>query len=174
MEKIRLAAEPEFDAVRDFYWALIDEMQASPFAPGWEKGVYPSDDFLKEALRKNWLYVMEQDGRIASAMVLNRQCNEGYAGTEWRIDAEEDEVTVIHALGVSPAFHGRGFAEEMVKEAIHTAKTQHQKAIRLDVLNGNLPALKLYEKLGFQHRRTVRMFYEDTGWTDFLLYELVL
>lgn len=62
----------------------------------------------------------------------------------------------------------------MVKEVIRIAGERHQRAIRLDVLNGNMPALKLYESMGFEHRRTTQMFYEDTGWTDYLLYELVL
>lgn len=45
------------------------------------------------------------------------------------------------------------------------ARDRQQKVIRLDVLKGNLPAKKLY---------TLPMCYEDTGWTDYELYELVL
>lgn len=174
MGKIELAAGQDFDAVRAFYWALIDGMRSSPFLPGWEKGVYPSDDFLKIALRKDQLYVMRQNNQIAAAMVLNHDCNEGYKGVEWKVNAAKDEVSVIHALGVLPEFHGHGFAKSMVQMAVQISRENHQKAVRLDVLNGNLPALRLYERLGFQYRRTVQMFYEDTGWTDYLLFELAL
>ncbi len=48
------------------------------------------------------------------------------------------------------------------------------KAIRLDVLKGNLPAEKLYSGLGFRYLHTLNMFYEDTGWTDYELYEYTL
>ena len=49
-----------------------------------------------------------------------------------------------------------------------------QKVIRLDVLAGNVPAEKLYTGLGFKYMDTLRMYYEDTGWTDYELYEYVL
>ena len=51
---------------------------------------------------------------------------------------------------------------------------QECRAITLALLGGNLPAQRLYEGLGFAYMGTVPLFYEDTGWTDFLLYEYVL
>ena len=59
----------------------------------------------------------------------------------------------------------------MVKFAIEKARTEQQKALRLDVFKGNVPAEKLYAGLGFQYLHTLQMLYEDTGWTDFKLYE---
>ena len=50
-------------------------------------------------------------------------------------------------------------------------QAEPDKAIRLDVLKGNLPAEKLYTGLGFKYLHTLKMFYEDTGWTDYELYE---
>ena len=49
-----------------------------------------------------------------------------------------------------------------------------QKAIRLDVLKGIAPAEKLYSGLDFKYLHTLKMFYEDTGWTDYELYEYTL
>lgn len=43
-----------------------------------------------------------------------------------------------------------------------------------DVLGGNVPAERLYIGQGFARRGTVRMFYADTGWTDYGLYEYLL
>jgi hypothetical protein len=48
------------------------------------------------------------------------------------------------------------------------------KTIRLDVLDGNIPAENLYLGMGFQYLNKVQMYYEDTGWTAFRLYEYVL
>lgn len=39
------------------------------------------------------------------------------------------------------------------------------------VWKGNLPAEKLYEGFGFKCIATISMYYEDTDWTDFELYE---
>lgn len=173
-QQIQALAPCDFHEVQSFYWTLIEQMQDVEFHPGWEKGVYPADAFLKESLAAGELYALRADGKIIAAMVLNHQCNDGYNGTKWNVEAAVDEITVIHALGVLPQVHGQGVAPQMVEAAIQIARAKQQKAIRLDVLGGNIPALKLYEKFGFQYHRTVQMFYEDTGWTNFLLYELVL
>lgn len=33
------------------------------------------------------------------------------------------------------------------------------------------PAEKLYTGIGFEYLQTVTLFYEDTGWTEYELYE---
>ena len=84
------------------------------------------------------------------------------------------EVMVIHALGVNPHYAGNGYAKELVSFVITYAKEHKQKAIRLDVLKGNVPAEKLYSSMGFKYLCTLPMYYEDTGLTDYELYELSL
>ena len=74
-------------------------------------------------------------------------------------------------LGVHPAHTGKGIAKQMVQFAVDFAREHQQKVIRLDVLKGNLRAEKLYTGMGFQYLHTLPMFYEDTGWTEFQLYE---
>lgn len=174
MQQFFTMTTEQFPEVQEFYWQLIDELDGARYRPAWEKGVYPSDDFLLESLKCGNLIVLKQDDQYAAAMILNHETNEGYAGTQWGIQAEANQITVIHALGVLPALHGRGLAKQMVDFAIQNARKDHMKAIRLDVLDGNLPAMKLYESMGFSYRRTARMFYEDTGWTNFHLFELIL
>ena len=67
-----------------------------------------------------------------------------------------------------------GYAKAMVQKAIDIAIETGMKAIRLDVLGGNIPAERLYQGFGFRYMATLKMYYEDTGWTDFKLYEYVL
>jgi len=78
------------------------------------------------------------------------------------------------ALGVAPAFAGQGIAKKMAKSVIELGKKTHMKVIRLDVLEGNIPAQKVYERLGFNYINTIQMYYEDTGLTGYMLYEYVL
>ena len=174
MSDIKGLSEKDFQSLQNFYWTLIDKMRGSAYLPGWEKGVYPSDAFLKESLAAGEATALYVDGKIAAAMVLNHQCNDGYREIGWNVHADPSEVLFVHALGVMPDYQRRGLAKIMVQEAIRTAGLQKQAAVRLDVLNGNAPALRLYESCGFEYRGTVKMFYEDTGLTDYLLYELVL
>ena len=170
---IRLASVDAFQSIRAFYHKLIDEMQVLEFKPGWEKGVYPSDDYLMEALKEGTLWVCNSRQGYVGAMIVNHKSNEGYRQVKWSVDAGAHEITVIHARGVMPSLQGKGIAKGMVRKVLEDARSEGQKAVRLDVLGGNLPAERLYLKCGFQYMDTVSMFYEDTGWTDFKLYEYI-
>ena len=174
MLHIRQAEESEYPEVRHFYHSLIRAMEGSRYLPGWEIDVYPAPDYLKDCLRKQELYVGELDGEMASCMVVNQDYNEAYDKIDWPTPASGGEFLVVHALGVHPDFAGRGLAKEMVQEAVRMARGAGMKAVRLDVLRGNLPAEKLYESQGFRRVQVIPMFYEDTGWTDYEGYELPL
>ena len=169
---IRPAEKDELDAVRALYWAIIDAPGES--AIGWQKGVYPSEELLSSSIAAGELYVLSDHGFILASMILNKEGNEGYMDASWGIEAGPGEYSVIHALGVLPSHRHEGHAKALVREAQAIARKEKSKALRLDVLAGNKSAIALYEHEGFQYRETKRMFYEDTGWTEFMLYELVL
>ncbi len=141
---------------------------------GWQKDIYPSPEFLEDSIRKGELYLVYEGDSIVAAMVLNHDYNEGYKGFQWQIEADDSEIMVIHALGVHPAHSGRGYAAALVREAIETARDSGMKTMRLDVLEGNTPAEDLYTFFGFQYMGDMEMFYEDVGWTNFRLFELLL
>ena len=174
MLTIRPATENEYPAVREFYHSLIDAMENAEFSPGWKKDVYPAPEFLSDSIKHDELYIGVIDEAIVSSMVLNHECNDGYKKIKWSVNVEADEVLVIHALGVAPKFGKRGIAKDMVRKALDTARRRHIKVLRLDVLQGNMPAVKAYTKIGFQYMGTVQMFYEDTGWENFEMFECVL
>ncbi len=169
--KIIKAELDQFQEIRKFYFAVIDGIGDARDSVGWKKDIYPAPEFLKESLENGELYIAVEEGRIVGAMVLNHETNDEYSKFEWPTQANENEVTVIHALGILPSERGKGFAKQMVRFAIEFARREHQKAIRLDVLKGNEGAKNLYSGMGFKYLHTLPMFYEDTGWTDFELYE---
>ena len=171
---LRIATIEEFENIRGFYHYITDWLDTVHYGPGWKKDIYPSPEELTDALNNKQLWVYEINGEYAGGMIINSVPNDGYSQVNWNVDCEDDEVTLIHALGVKPEYQGRGIASEMVKHAINLAKTKKHKALRLDVLQGNLPAERLYPKLGFVFVDTVEMFYEDTGLANYELYELPL
>ncbi len=57
MIQIRRAGTAEFAAVRDFYYAVIDEMKDAEFKPGWERDVYLPQEFLQASLDRGELCV---------------------------------------------------------------------------------------------------------------------
>ncbi len=188
------ATPRQFAAVRAFYFAVIDGLADVEYGPGWEKDIYPAPEYLADAIGAGELYIGVdagdagegvagksgedgeggEGGEIIAAMVLNHHCNEAYRGFSWPTQVAPDEVMVIHTLAVLPQHTGKGYAKQLVRFAIEKARAAGQKAIRLDVLAGNVPAERLYPALGFVYLGTIPMFYEDTGWTDYELYELRL
>ncbi len=163
-----------YETVLIFYYSLIDSLKPAQRHVGWKKGIYPSPEFLRSSIDKGDLYLCRDGERIAGAMVLNHEYNESYKNYPWQTVAEDSELLIIHALGVHSDFIGKGYAKAMVQKAIEIARETGMKAIRLDVLGGNTPAEKLYQGFGFQYQATLQMYYEDTGWTDFNLYEYAL
>lgn len=174
MIHIREAKDFEYDKVKEFYHAVTDTLQGAQYTPGWIKGVYPSYDYLKDSIEKKELWIGILDDRIVSAMIVNHDGNESYANAEWTAKADPGQITVIHALGVRSDYSRKGIAKAMVTRVIAEAGKAGQKAVRLDVLKGNLPAERLYTGIGFRYIDTIPMYYEDTGWTDYLLYEYLL
>ena len=174
MLQIRTAKNDEYSKVRDFYYLLIDAMKDAKYKPGWERDIYPTQEFLIRSIENNELYVGETDGQLVSCMVVNHEYNDGYKGIRWSVEADDSELFAIHALGVHPDFSGMGIAKQMVQEVIELAHKNQIKTIRLDVLGGNLPAEKAYTKMGFLYLDTIQMFYEDTGWTDYKLFEYIV
>lgn len=172
--QIRAANPNDYICVRDFYYDLIDRMEDAEFKPGWERDIYPTQEFLVQSIRNGELFVAEVDDRIVSCMVVNHKYNAGYKDISWSIEATDSELLVIHALGVHPMYSGKGIAKQMVQHVIDTARKNQIRTIRLDVLEGNVPAEKAYSKMGFAYRGTIKMFYEDTGWTNFKLFEVLL
>lgn len=171
---IRPSEAADYPAVRDFYYALTDEMADAPYHPGWERDVYPTQDFLRDSIRRGELYLGRLDGALAACMVVNQSYNEGYRSVSWGVEAADHELLVIHALGVRRAFSGRGLAKELARYVLRMARGRGLKTVRLDVLGGNLPAERAYTAVGFRHVDTLRMFYEDTGWTDYKVFEYLL
>lgn len=71
-------------------------------------------------------------------------------------------------------FQGKGVGRIIVKNILDIARAEHKKAVRLDVLGACKAAERLYINCGFQFVEAKEMFYEDTGWTEYKMFELNL
>lgn len=160
--------------VREFYYAVIDDIGDSQDSVGWKKDIYPSLEFLRDSIQNGELFVGMEDEDIIGAMVLNHHFNEEYKKLQWPTQADDAEATIIHALAVHPMQKQKGYAKQLVQFAIDDARGKQQKVIRIDVMPRNRNAKKLYPGMGFQYVDTLRSFYEDVGWEDFELYEYPL
>lgn len=82
-------------------------------------------------------YVWEEGDQIAGFTQINRR---GSTATWY-----------ISAVGVHPDFRRRGIAQKLVESTIDFIRQRKGKRLILDVIEGNVPAIKLYKKLGFEN-----------------------
>lgn len=171
------ASDADFYIIQEFYWDVIDNVHKNNIENknlGWEKGVYPSDAFIKSSLANEELYILTENDVLYACVILNSNHNEGYEGCPWSIVCNDSEVLTPHALAVSPKFQGKGIGKIVVENILNIAKTENKKSVRLDIIGACKEAERLYISCGFHFVEAKDMFYEDTGWTEFKMFELNL
>lgn len=171
---MRLATQGEFPSIRRFYNRLIDDMAQLPHHPMWDKEGHPADSYLRAALAGGELWVADDAGEIAGALIVNHTANDGYKQVSWRLQAEPERVAIVHAFGVATAHQGRGLGSAMMRYIIDICRAAGDAAMRLDLIDLNRPAEKVYLQLGFTKCAEIELFYEEVGWQLFLMFELEL
>jgi len=168
---IEKATCADLDCLERLYEELNDYLAAHVNYPGWQKGWYPVRWCAEEGIAENTLYVSRLDGRIAGTMILNQKRDPAYGQVTWAVTPP---VLVVHTLAVHPDFLGQGIGRTLMEFAIDCAKQQGLPAIHLDTYEKNIPAQRLYERLGFQFRGKVDLGFAELGREWYDAYELVL
>ena len=119
--------------------------------PRWVRGDYPSLKSAQTALENGSLYAVKNEGEIVCAFVLNDDPQGDYSVGDWKVHIPEGEYMVIHSLAVLDKCYGQGVGQRVVKFCLDTAKERGYKGVRVDVVPGNFPARRLYEKMGFTY-----------------------
>ena len=109
--------------------AAIAELEKLCFSDPWSESSIASE--LHNPL-SYWL-VAESNGKLA-----------GYVGSQAVLDAAD-----MMNLAVSPNYRQQGIGQALVNALIHHLQRNHVIALLLEVRVSNLPAISLYEKLGF-------------------------
>ncbi len=149
---IRKASVIDLDEIEKLYDELNDSIVDVIEGPRWVKGVYPVRKQAEEGIETDCLYVAEIEGKIAgSVMYLNeKEMSEPYKTVKWQKDLKSEETYVLHVLAVHPKYKGLGVGTALLDYACELGKTRGIKAVRLDVYETNVPAIRLYEKCGFK------------------------
>ena len=112
---VRKATEADIPAVTAIYDALLDREEQGLLSTGWTRGVYPTEQTARDALRAGTLYVMEREGRVTAAAKIDQSQMEQYSRCRWQHDAPPEQVLVLHTLVVDPAVKGRGCGTAFVR-----------------------------------------------------------
>jgi len=173
--EIREAISADLSELMEFYDSMCQVLGQKSFLPDGNKGGFPSQEMVSVAIEQHNQFVGTEDGRIVAAYIMNHDCDPAYDLVTWQIQADRQEVMTLHALRVLPEYGGRGYSKKLVEHAIRTARNRHQKAIRLDCIEGNDIPQKMYQSFGFRYIDTVDITYADIGVPrKFLVFELVI
>ncbi|MEE0514035.1 MAG: GNAT family N-acetyltransferase [Emergencia sp.] len=145
----RRATEEDICGVAAIYEKIHDAEEAGAVTIGWERGVYPVEETARAALKRNELFVYEEGGRILAAAIINKTQVDVYAKGNWRYEASDDEVMVLHTLVVDLDAGRGGMGSGFVKFYETYAGKCGCSVLRIDTNEKNSAARRMYGKLGY-------------------------
>lgn len=173
MINLRKAEIKDTEKILEFYQKVIESNKDSEFKPKWSR-YYPNLEYIETSIENGELYIYTENDNIIASVVLNNRFNPEYEDINWNVSAKLDEITIIHTFAVDSNFAGKGIGKEIFRQIKENAIKNNQKTIRIDIINGNIGAQKVFEKLGFEYIGTVDVFHKAVGLEKFHLYELAL
>ncbi|MDD8048466.1 MAG: GNAT family N-acetyltransferase [Thomasclavelia sp.] len=140
----------------------------------WKKDLYPTKEIIKEYLDNDSLYVVLDNNKIIAGVGLTMFQTEEYHNIKWDKELKDNEVLVVHILGISPKHQNQGLASTIIDDIKLVAKENKMKAIRLDALESNKPAHHVYLNNGFKYHGLQNLYACNVGDTNFYYFEYLL
>ena len=147
--KIRKASPEDIEQIEIIYSRIHDEEESGKVSIGWDRNIYPVKKTAEDALERNDLFVLEDEGMIAACAIINQVQVPEYALAPWKYKAEDNEVMVLHTLVVDPGKNMKGFGRAFVQYYEQYAAANHCSVMRIDTNAVNERARKMYQKLGY-------------------------
>jgi predicted GNAT family acetyltransferase len=100
--------------------------------------------------------VVEYRQRVRAQITSN--CSYGWFAQDGRVlfkvdvGAKYNDACQLQGVWLHPDLRGKGYSPELLQMAINLIQKQHCKKITLYVNDFNLPAISLYQQLGFVER----------------------
>ena len=150
MMEVRKAEKRDIDSIEKIYERIHDGEENGLTTIGWIRNVYPTRKTAEEALARDDLFVMTDNGEIVAAAVINQIQVEEYKYAAWKYDAKDEEIMVLHGLAVDPLQKNKGYGKAFVAFYENYAKQRGCAALRMDTNVRNTKARNLYHKLGYE------------------------
>ena len=147
---IRKAADSDIDAIAAIYERIHTAEEAGESTTGWKRGIYPIRETAAAALRRDDLFVIEEDGSVIGSGILNQNQVDVYAEGRWEYDAEPSRVMVMHTLVIDPQWKHRGYGKRFVRFYEDYALKRGCSCLRIDTNEKNTAARSFYQSLGFK------------------------
>jgi len=170
---IRKATKEDIKRVTEIYEDVHTMEELGDIVIGWQRDVYPTRWTAEDAVVREDLYVLESpDGEIvASAIINNKQVDGVYDRGDWKYEADDNEVLVLHTLTVSPNHMRKGYAGEFLRYYEAMATIGNCKALRLDTGSRNRLARRMYESYGYREAGIIQCEFNGLEGVNLVLLE---
>lgn len=121
----------------------VSELDQLSFSQPWPDAAFAAE--LANPNARNW--VAELDGRVVGALVLWRVLDEAHIAT----------------IATHPGFRQRGIGKTLLKTGMDAAYAEGARIYHLEVRAGNLAAIHMYEKFGYQVVGRRIKYYKNNG-----------
>lgn len=119
----------------------VSKLENTCFSTPW------SERSIREELTNPWAFwltAMEGENLL------------GYIGIQFGLDGGD-----IMTIATNPEYRGRGIGKRLVEAAVELLKGKSLGYLTLEVRPSNLPAIALYESLGFREVGRRKKYYRD-------------
>ena len=142
--EFRRAVETDLSPLKALYRTLVTDLDS--------RGIHIWDDaypmeFLHMDLEKNRLWVLTEGEEPVGAVALCKS-DPGKMFIQWT--SPDAPALYMARLGVALEKQRCGLGYTLMEHAITAARAQGAKYLRLFVAECNAPAIRLYERMGFQ------------------------
>jgi len=146
----RKAVSTDIGAIENIYNDLHQAEEDGIISVGWKRGVYPVKATAEEALKRDDLFVLEYNGIVSGAGMINHIQVNVYLNAPWEYYAPDKDICVLHTLVISPKVSGKGLGTRFVRFYEEYAKEHGCSELRLDTNERNKAARAMYAKLGYK------------------------
>ena len=133
------------------------------------RGVYPTGKTAEEAIRRRDMFVLEDEGEIRGAGVINETQVDVYEGAPWRF--ETDRACVLHTLVIAPGSARKGYGSAFIRFYESHALEEGLPELRIDTNANNTAARAMYRRLGFAEIGTVPTTFNGIPGVNLVLLE---
>lgn len=146
---VRKATENDLDAVEKLYDEIHTAEEENKQQIGWVRGIYPVRSTAETALKREDLFVLENDGEIYGTGIINSIQADSYSHGNWKHNISDDQVCVLHTLVISPASTGKGYGRKFLEFYENYALAHGCTELRIDTNAKNEAARTMYKKHGY-------------------------
>ena len=148
MEIIR-AGEQDLEELLGFYRRMADSMEENGIRH-WHWGEYPREELIREDVRSGNMYILRTDGSITAAVSILFGQEKEYESLPWTGGSHPGS---FRRLAVHPSMQRAGMGGLVLDDVQQLLRQNGCDCVRCDTAEGNLPAVRFYERMGRKQRR---------------------